>query len=414
MARIDDNDNNSKDKGFALHTVHQGTVHILQPKYNMDKFYNIAKAKDTIQTLSEESAKTNKYHLSRIIKEGSQMTNVSLQKDDNNFVWCLVKGVAKESEEVIFVCTGVICEADLLPVIRSILQWLGKMDVAHTEDNEVQYFKANIGNKGKWRCTWIDTDISMSWADNTTAGSMLSHNIQSKRHQAQNEARSTSYHNVRLQYDFGHQTNVKQAFSTRGDGTQMVEVKNRNLMSIAKTRERKEKERRKSQEDETEVVAPKYTRKTAEWESHGSEFTGASKRQRIPRLLMVNAFFSHDISLAKTGHCRGNIKALGLGKEEYQHSRSKITHNNYNAKKWNDLKKSHGHSVVTGECDLKKAEAMDTVFMHRNMSHMLVRMDKDHDVSLHEDRSKGWRTCHIPENVQELMQSFKGPGRNGT
>ncbi|KAK0465776.1 hypothetical protein IW261DRAFT_1574767 [Armillaria novae-zelandiae] len=85
----------------------------------MDKFYDLAKAKDTIQMLSEESTKTNKYHLSRIIKEGTQMMNISLQKDDNDFVWRLVKGVTEESEELVFACTGVICEADLPPVIRS-------------------------------------------------------------------------------------------------------------------------------------------------------------------------------------------------------------------------------------------------------------------------------------------------------
>ncbi|KAK0464105.1 hypothetical protein IW261DRAFT_1575314 [Armillaria novae-zelandiae] len=208
----------------------------------MDEFYDVAKAKDTIQTLSEESAKTNKYHLSRIIKEGTQMMNVSLQKDDDDFVWRLVKGVAEESEELVFACTGVICEADLPPVIRSpgvgrdktfmlsqsvmltglgcpafdeaiatlqeirltgerefkngmldkwtpstyrgfpaftvsnryfrtakeggqyeaitfdkdvdpvgILQRLAKTDVAHTEDNVVQYFKANVDDEGKRR-----------------------------------------------------------------------------------------------------------------------------------------------------------------------------------------------------------------------------------------------------------------------
>ncbi|KAK0485403.1 hypothetical protein EDD18DRAFT_1361089 [Armillaria luteobubalina] len=35
---------------------------------------------------------------------------------------------------------------DIDPV--GILQWLGKTDMAHTKDNEVQYFKANIDNKG--------------------------------------------------------------------------------------------------------------------------------------------------------------------------------------------------------------------------------------------------------------------------
>ncbi|KAK0465723.1 hypothetical protein IW261DRAFT_1427107 [Armillaria novae-zelandiae] len=105
----------------------------------MDEFYNIAKAKDTIQKLSEESTKTNKYHLSRIIKEGSQMMNVSFQKDNGNFVWCLVKGVAEESEELVFAC----------------------IDMTHIEDNEVQYFKANINNKGKWWC--MCGDIAIWW-----------------------------------------------------------------------------------------------------------------------------------------------------------------------------------------------------------------------------------------------------------
>ncbi|KAK0460871.1 hypothetical protein IW261DRAFT_1317333, partial [Armillaria novae-zelandiae] len=156
--------------------------------------------------------------------------------------WRLVKGVAEESEELVFACTGVICEADLLPVIRSpgirgdktfmllqsvmltglgcpafdeviatlqeirltgerefkngmldkwtplmyrgfpvfmvsnryfrtakegsqyevitfdkdidpvgILQRLAKTDMAHTEDNVVQYFKANVNDEGKRR-----------------------------------------------------------------------------------------------------------------------------------------------------------------------------------------------------------------------------------------------------------------------
>ncbi|KAK0482474.1 hypothetical protein IW261DRAFT_1562162 [Armillaria novae-zelandiae] len=219
----------------------------LHQRYNMDEFYDLVKAKDTIQKLSEESTKSNKYHLSRIIKEGLQMMNVSLQKDDNDFVWRLIKGGAEETEEIVFACTGVICEVDLPPVIRSpgyvfvlvgrdktitlsqsvtltglgcvafdetiatlqeirltgerefkngmlekwtpltyrgfpafsisnryfrmakeggqyeaiefskdvdpvgILQRLGKTDVAHTEDNEVQYFKANVDDEGKRR-----------------------------------------------------------------------------------------------------------------------------------------------------------------------------------------------------------------------------------------------------------------------
>ncbi|KAK0477100.1 hypothetical protein IW261DRAFT_1421309 [Armillaria novae-zelandiae] len=184
----------------------------------MDEFYDIAKAKDIIQQSSEESTQTNKYHLSRIIK------------------------IDKDMEELVFACTGVICEADLPPVNRvpsigqdkmivlaqsvtltglgctafdkaiatlqeirltgerefknrmldkwtpstyrgypafkvsnqyfrttkegsqheavafskdvdpvRILQRLGKTDMAHTEDNEVQYFKANIDSEGRRR-----------------------------------------------------------------------------------------------------------------------------------------------------------------------------------------------------------------------------------------------------------------------
>ncbi|KAK0225734.1 hypothetical protein IW262DRAFT_1294102 [Armillaria fumosa] len=130
----------------------------------MDKFYNAAKAKDTIQMLLEESTKTNKYHLSRIIKryltnygtqEGLQMMNVSLQKDNDDFVWCLVKGVAEETEELIFTVKeggqykAITFNKDIDPV--GILQWIAKTDMAHTEDNKVQYFKANVDDEGKWR-----------------------------------------------------------------------------------------------------------------------------------------------------------------------------------------------------------------------------------------------------------------------
>ncbi|KAK0482167.1 hypothetical protein EDD18DRAFT_1112662 [Armillaria luteobubalina] len=193
----------------------------------MDEFYNVAKAKDTIQALLEESVKTNKYHLSRIIKEGTQMMNVSLQKDDDNFVWHLVKGVAEESEELVFVCMGVISFDEAIATLQEIrltgerefkngmldkwtpstyrgfpaftvsnqyfrmakeggqyeaitfdkdidpvgiLQQLAKTDVAHTEDNEVQYFKANVDDEGKWRCMWTVAAIWRKTANPRTTG----------------------------------------------------------------------------------------------------------------------------------------------------------------------------------------------------------------------------------------------------
>ncbi|KAK0478655.1 hypothetical protein EDD18DRAFT_1114086 [Armillaria luteobubalina] len=126
------------------------------------------------------------------MQEGLQMLNISLQKDNNDFIWQLVKKIDQETEELVFACTGVICEVDLPPVIRTprsfdetiatlqeirlmgerefkngmldkwtpstkdinplgILQRSGKMDITHTEDNKVQYFKANIDSKGRRR-----------------------------------------------------------------------------------------------------------------------------------------------------------------------------------------------------------------------------------------------------------------------
>ncbi|KAK0215698.1 hypothetical protein IW262DRAFT_1299922 [Armillaria fumosa] len=67
----------------------------------MDEFYDIAKiTNDNTQ-------------------EGSQMSDVSLQRDDNNFVWQLIKQINEDTEELVFMCMGVICEADLLLVIRT-------------------------------------------------------------------------------------------------------------------------------------------------------------------------------------------------------------------------------------------------------------------------------------------------------
>ncbi|KAK0502615.1 hypothetical protein EDD18DRAFT_1065268 [Armillaria luteobubalina] len=52
---------------------------------------------------------------------------------------------------------------DIDPV--GILQWLGKTDMAHTKDNEVQYFKANIDNKGKQQCMWPGVALQLRFAD---------------------------------------------------------------------------------------------------------------------------------------------------------------------------------------------------------------------------------------------------------
>ncbi|KAK0484114.1 hypothetical protein EDD18DRAFT_1112166 [Armillaria luteobubalina] len=208
----------------------------------MDKFYDIARAYNMVQTHAEESMNTNPYHMSRIIKEGIQMSEVSLQKDADDSIWWLVKGNRDDAEEMVFSCTGIVCKANLPPVVRTpsvgrdkaivlsqsititglgcasfdnaiatlqeikltaerefkhgmldkwtpstyrgfpafmlsnqyfwtmkegaqheaipfsnnvdpvgILQRLGKTDVVHTEDNVVQYFKANTDDEGKRR-----------------------------------------------------------------------------------------------------------------------------------------------------------------------------------------------------------------------------------------------------------------------
>ncbi|KAK0481168.1 hypothetical protein EDD18DRAFT_1113019 [Armillaria luteobubalina] len=190
----------------------------------MDEFYDTARAYNTVQTHAEESMNTNPYHMSRIIK----MSEVSLQKDADDSIWRLVKGNGDDAEEMVFSCTGIMCKANLPPVVRTpsititglgcasfdnaiatlqeikltaesefkhgmldkwtpstyrgfpmftlsnryfqtvkegaqheavpfsndvdpvgILQWLGKTDVVHTEDNVVQYFKANTDDEGK-------------------------------------------------------------------------------------------------------------------------------------------------------------------------------------------------------------------------------------------------------------------------
>ncbi|KAK0496576.1 hypothetical protein EDD18DRAFT_1105682 [Armillaria luteobubalina] len=163
-----------------------------------------------VQKYAEESMDTNPYHMSRITK--------------------LVKGSGDDAEELVFACTGVMCETNLPPIVRApsvmvtglgsasfdnviamlqeikltaerefkhgmldkwtpstyqgfpaftlsnryfcamkegrqhkavpfnkdvnpvgILQHLGKTDVVHTEDNVVQYFKAQSNDKGKCR-----------------------------------------------------------------------------------------------------------------------------------------------------------------------------------------------------------------------------------------------------------------------
>ncbi|KAK0478077.1 hypothetical protein EDD18DRAFT_1364797 [Armillaria luteobubalina] len=85
----------------------------------MDKFYDIARAYNTVQTHAEESMNTNLYHMSRIIKEGIQMSEVSLQKDADDSIWWLVKGNGDNAEEMVFSCTGIVCEANLPPVVRT-------------------------------------------------------------------------------------------------------------------------------------------------------------------------------------------------------------------------------------------------------------------------------------------------------
>ncbi|KAK0488260.1 hypothetical protein EDD18DRAFT_1359525 [Armillaria luteobubalina] len=56
--------------------------------------------------------------MSRIIKKGIQMSEVSLQKDADDSIWQLVKGNGDDAEEMVFSCTGIVCEANLPPVVR--------------------------------------------------------------------------------------------------------------------------------------------------------------------------------------------------------------------------------------------------------------------------------------------------------
>ncbi|KAK0459886.1 hypothetical protein IW261DRAFT_1578257 [Armillaria novae-zelandiae] len=85
----------------------------------MDKFYDIARAFDTVQKHAKESMSTNHYHMSRVITEGKQMSEVSLQKDMDDSVWQLVKGNGDNVEELVFSCTGVVCEANLPLIVRA-------------------------------------------------------------------------------------------------------------------------------------------------------------------------------------------------------------------------------------------------------------------------------------------------------
>ncbi|KAK0462185.1 hypothetical protein IW261DRAFT_1628710 [Armillaria novae-zelandiae] len=85
----------------------------------MDEFYDIARAFDTVQKHAEESMSTNCYHMSRVITEGEQMSEVSLQKDTDDSVWRLVKGNGDNIEELVFSCTGVMCEANLPPIDKA-------------------------------------------------------------------------------------------------------------------------------------------------------------------------------------------------------------------------------------------------------------------------------------------------------
>ncbi|KAK0502547.1 hypothetical protein EDD18DRAFT_1100960 [Armillaria luteobubalina] len=208
----------------------------------MDKFYDIARAFNSVQKHVEESMNMNPYHMSRIItdQEGEQMSDVSLQKDTDDSVWQLVKGNGDNAEELVFSCTGVMCKANLPLIVRAprwdkafmllqsitvtglgctsfddviamlqemkltaervfkhgtldkwtpsmyqgfpmltlsnqyfqivkegaqheavpfsddvdpagILQHLGKRDMVHSEDNVVQYFKAQTDDEGKCR-----------------------------------------------------------------------------------------------------------------------------------------------------------------------------------------------------------------------------------------------------------------------
>ncbi|KAK0493796.1 hypothetical protein EDD18DRAFT_1356273 [Armillaria luteobubalina] len=172
----------------------------------MDEFYDIARAFNTVQKHAKESMSTSCYHMSGIIMEGEQMSEVSLQKDTDDSVWRLAKDNGDDAEELVFSCTGVMCEANLPPIEMKltaerefkhgmldkwtpstyrgfpmftlsnryfrtmkegaqheavpfsddvkpvgILQCLGKIDVVHTKDNIVQYFKAHTDNEGKRR-----------------------------------------------------------------------------------------------------------------------------------------------------------------------------------------------------------------------------------------------------------------------
>ncbi|KAK0460837.1 hypothetical protein IW261DRAFT_1633520 [Armillaria novae-zelandiae] len=85
----------------------------------MDEFYDIARVFDTVQKHAEESMSTNRYHMSRVIMEGEQMLEVSLQKDMDDSVWQLVKGNRDDVEELVFSCTGVMCEANLPPIDKA-------------------------------------------------------------------------------------------------------------------------------------------------------------------------------------------------------------------------------------------------------------------------------------------------------
>ncbi|KAK0450447.1 uncharacterized protein EV420DRAFT_1482935 [Desarmillaria tabescens] len=136
----------------------------------IDGFYNVQEARSSIDTLIEDRIKKDPHHLMQIAQDTTAFKEAELAFDDNAQCWCLIHRAETMDavDEMIFTTTGTLVAMDLPPILKEnsgpeeiqiskdidpkeILRILGGMNMMHTEDNEVSYFRRIInGGKKKY------------------------------------------------------------------------------------------------------------------------------------------------------------------------------------------------------------------------------------------------------------------------
>ncbi|KAK0477528.1 hypothetical protein IW261DRAFT_1565805 [Armillaria novae-zelandiae] len=115
----------------------------------MDRFYDKAKAVEAIEQLIKERCEKDIKHLSRIPKDPEVLDGVSVEKDDTENVWRLVRDDNDGGrEELVFMATGAIISKDLPPIalsnnkIRFLSQYIQLSGMGSTEfDNTIVALK---------------------------------------------------------------------------------------------------------------------------------------------------------------------------------------------------------------------------------------------------------------------------------